>query len=62
MQQTMKHEKTLPNGTAPVSTAFIAGGHCSTKMYIAPSKSACMAEEVQEEEHGGDGGGGGSSW
>ena len=44
--QTMKHEG-LAERLAPVSTAFIAGGHCGTKM-CAPSKSAWMAEETQE--------------
>ena len=41
----MKHEKILPKGTltpAP-SAALRAGGHCKTKMYMAPSKSAWTA-------------------
>ena len=48
-QQTMKDEKMVPKGTlAPSPKAAptardIAGGHWSTKMYIAPSKSACAA-------------------
>ena len=43
MQQTIKHEKSLPNGTetpAP-KAALTAGGHCNTKMYMAPSNRAC---------------------
>mmetsp|Transcript_46131 Transcript_46131/g.76258 ORF Transcript_46131/g.76258 Transcript_46131/m.76258 type:complete len:226 (-) Transcript_46131:703-1380(-) len=43
MQQSMKHEKTFPNGTLPLSAVFMAGGHCSTNIYIAPSKRACTA-------------------
>ena len=43
MQQTMKQEKTLPKGTFGPRAALRAGGHCSTKTYIAPSKSACTA-------------------
>ena len=41
IQHTMKVEKIWPNGTVcPTSAAFMAGGHCSTKMYMAPSKNA----------------------
>ena len=52
-QQTMKHEKTAPKGVAaPDPKTFAtplarAGGHCSTKMYMAPSKSACIAPTVR---------------
>mmetsp|Transcript_6409 Transcript_6409/g.14173 ORF Transcript_6409/g.14173 Transcript_6409/m.14173 type:complete len:202 (+) Transcript_6409:167-772(+) len=48
-QQAMKQENMLPKGTAAspnadaLMAAFMAGGHCSTNMYIAPSNSACTA-------------------
>lgn len=43
-QLAMKHENTLPNGIAAPApnlealiAAIRAGGHCNTKMYIAPN-------------------------
>ena len=44
-QLTMKHEKMVPYGVAPPpkarpTEAAMAGGHCRTKMYMAPSKRA----------------------
>ena len=50
----MKHEKILPNGTATPAprAALRAGGHCSTKMYIAPSKSACDTGEGEVDDEG----------
>jgi len=40
MQHTIKQEKTLPKGTEMSlgTTPIIEGGHCRTKMYMAPSK------------------------
>ena len=51
MQHTMKHEKTVPNGTlTPAPSADLsAGGHCSTKMYIAPSKRACVGRTTRSD-------------
>ena len=34
----MKHENTLPKGTAPDSARLKAIGHCSTKMYLRPAE------------------------
>eukprot|EP00968_Pinguiococcus_pyrenoidosus_P009406 scaffold733_cov267-Pinguiococcus_pyrenoidosus.AAC.29 len=42
-QQAMKQENTFPKGTAPSTTLPRLGAHWSTKMYMAPSKSACTA-------------------
>ena len=50
-QLAMKHENTVPKGIAapaPNCEAWIAalsaGGHCNTKIYIAPKNKSCIID------------------